>query len=292
MAFMNLKKSIIDSTLRAQPNTNRPFIVTTDASNVAIGAILAQKDDNGREIMVYAFSKRLDKTQENYSTTDKELLAVVKSLEHFRHYLLGKRFLLRTDHRALEYLWSTQNSNSRLLRWALKLQEYDFEPTYIKGSDNAADILSRPNTSNNTGIMRIEKREVNEIDSKKILDEYHISSGHGGTSTIEFMIGQRYIWKGMHKDIKDFLAGCEVCLKSGEERIQTKNTPILIEGPNELWVCDLIGRLETKSKQNKFIFVAIDHFTKWVESKVIVNKTAKAVKDAVEELIILMHGIP
>lgn len=69
---------------------------------------------------------------------------MVKSLVHFRHYLIGKPFVLKTDHRALEYMWSTENTNSRLLRWALKLQEFNFIPQYIKGYENAADGLSRP----------------------------------------------------------------------------------------------------------------------------------------------------
>lgn len=94
ISFENLKNSICKITYRAQPNLEKDFIVITDASNEAIGAILAQKDETGKEKMIYAFSKKLDKSQKNYSTTDKELLAVVKTLEHFRHYLLGRPFVL------------------------------------------------------------------------------------------------------------------------------------------------------------------------------------------------------
>ncbi|KAF9762994.1 Retrovirus-related Pol polyprotein from transposon [Nosema granulosis] len=115
-----------DETARAQPDFEKEFILTTDASEYGIGAILGQIDKVGREKMISSYSKNFDKHQMNYSVTDKELLAVVKGIEHYRHYLLGKEFILKTDHKALTYLWETKNPTSRLLRWAMKLQEYKF----------------------------------------------------------------------------------------------------------------------------------------------------------------------
>lgn len=85
----------------------------------------------------------MSKSEENYSVTDLELLAIVKGLKFYRHYLLGKNFTLRTDHRALTYIQSSQNSTGRLLRWSLQLPEYDFSVEYMKGEHNAADVLSR-----------------------------------------------------------------------------------------------------------------------------------------------------
>ncbi|MGL5771340.1 MAG: integrase catalytic domain-containing protein, partial [Bacteroidales bacterium] len=72
----------------------------------------------------------------------------------------------------------------------------------------------------------------------------------------------------------------------------TKNKPTMVHSPNELWECDLIGRLETKEGENKFIFVAIDHYTKWLEAKVIRNKTGKEIAEVIRELIINKHGSP
>jgi RNase H-like domain found in reverse transcriptase/Reverse transcriptase (RNA-dependent DNA polymerase) len=126
-AFHLIRKSLTEETSRAQPNFEKEFILTTDASETGIGAILSQIDDNGVEKMISAFSKNFDKHQLNYSVTDKELLAVVKSINHYRHYLLGKEFLLKTDHKALTYLWETKNPTSRLLRWSMILQEYEFK---------------------------------------------------------------------------------------------------------------------------------------------------------------------
>ena len=172
--------------------SHQPFILTTDASDRAIGGILSQRDKNGKEQIVHTSSKTLDKAQTNYSVTDKELLAVVKCLEHFRHYLLGKKFLLKTDHKALEYLWQTKNPSSRLLRYSLKLQDYNFEPIYIKGENNPADFLSRPI------IASVEAPELSEENKIKIIECYHQELGHASIANMEFAINNQYKWPRMH----------------------------------------------------------------------------------------------
>lgn len=126
-----LKKAIATTTFRKQPNLNLEFILTTDASSFAIGAVLSQINKEGKEEMIYAHSKGLDNAQLNNSVTEKELLAIIKSLEYFRAYLIGKTFTLRTDHKALEYLWNTKNPSSKLLRCSLKIQDFKFKPVYI-----------------------------------------------------------------------------------------------------------------------------------------------------------------
>jgi hypothetical protein len=93
--------------------------------------------------MISTFSRKLEKAESNYTITEKELFAIIKACDHFRHYLLGKRFTLRTDHKSLIYLKTCDTPSSRLLRWALKLQEFVFDVEYIKGDSNAADGLSR-----------------------------------------------------------------------------------------------------------------------------------------------------
>ncbi|KAF9761707.1 Retrovirus-related Pol polyprotein from transposon 17.6 [Nosema granulosis] len=92
--------------------------------------------------------------------TDKELLGVVKSIENYRHYLLGRESVLRTDHKALTYLWESKNPTSRLLRWSMKLQEYKFRIEYVKGEDNVADGVIRIFST-----AKIVARIVSEISS-------------------------------------------------------------------------------------------------------------------------------
>lgn len=115
----------------------------TDASNEGIGAILAQ-EISGHEHVVAYFSKSLSKPERNYCTTRKELLAIVKAIEHFHHYLYGRKFLLRTDHASLSWLLNFRNPEGQVARWIQRLQEYDFDIRHRKGTCHGnADALSR-----------------------------------------------------------------------------------------------------------------------------------------------------
>jgi hypothetical protein len=131
-AFIDLRNLIQKNTERYIPDFIKEFTLITDASSITIGALLTQTDEFGRSRFISAFSKGLDSAQKNYTVTEKELLAIVKACEHFKHYLIGKKFVLKTDHKALVYLKSCKNPTSRLLRWALKLEEFDFSMVYIK----------------------------------------------------------------------------------------------------------------------------------------------------------------
>ncbi|KRH94439.1 pol polyprotein, partial [Pseudoloma neurophilia] len=181
VAFKKTKETIAQVTKKAQPDLSLPFILTTDASNSAIGAILSQ-EKNGKRMIIHTFSKTLDKTQLNYSVTDKELLALVKGIEHFKYYLLGKKFILETDHQALKFLQQVTKPNSRLMRWSPFLQDYDFEVRYIPGELNAADDFSRYKT---VSLQCID--EITDHDKKKILNQYHIVSGHESKGTMHFL---------------------------------------------------------------------------------------------------------
>ncbi|KAI4293446.1 hypothetical protein PAPHI01_2720, partial [Pancytospora philotis] len=291
-AFKNLKEKIGNATKRAQPDFKNPFILITDASDEAIGAILAQKTNSGKEQMISAYSKALDATQKRYSVTDKELLAVVKAVDHYRHYLLGKQFTLKTDHKALAYLWEASNPTSRLLRWAMKLQEYNFQPEYIKGELNAADGLSRYTTVSSIVIDDAKITVSDKETQRKILQQYHSYTGHGSANTMKYLLNAKYHWTTMFHDIDELVNTCEICSKAGYERRNTKHRIITTTHENELWECDLIGILPRTRTGKKFIFVAIDHYSKWLETKAIAAKTKEAAVQAITELIINKHGTP
>ena len=143
-AFARLKKLLCSDPVLKSPNFEKEFILQTDASDRGVGAILSQLDDNGDEHPVAYFSKKLLAREEKYSVIEKECLAIKLSIRAFRVYLLGKPFTIQTDHRSLEWLNRLKENNSRLTRWSLELQPYQFTVEYRTGKSNSnADGLSR-----------------------------------------------------------------------------------------------------------------------------------------------------
>jgi transposase-like protein len=119
------------------------FVIDTDASNVGIGGVLSQVQD-GQERVVAFFSKTLSKAERNYCVTRRELLAVVKTLEHFHKYLYEQEFHLRTDHSALTRLLSFKYLEGQTARWVQRLQKYNFTSKHRQGIRHTnADALSR-----------------------------------------------------------------------------------------------------------------------------------------------------
>ena len=114
-----------------------------DASDYAMGAVLGHKAKKVFRALYYA-SKTFNEAQDNYSTTEKEMLAMVFACEKFRPYILGSHVIIHTDHAAIKYLMAKKEVKLRLIRWVLLLQEFDLEIKYKKGSDNViADHLLR-----------------------------------------------------------------------------------------------------------------------------------------------------
>ncbi|XP_036149749.1 uncharacterized protein LOC118647910 [Monomorium pharaonis] len=142
-SFESLKSKLITQPVLSYPDWNRPFVLTTDASNEAIGAILSQGTIGKDKPLAFAF-RTLNKAETRYSTTEKELLAIVWATKHFRQYLYGKKFTIVTDHKPLVWLMNVKDPNSRLMRWRLKLEEFDYKIVYKPGKTNTnADGLSR-----------------------------------------------------------------------------------------------------------------------------------------------------
>ncbi|XP_048618623.1 uncharacterized protein LOC125589950 [Brassica napus] len=142
-AFKNLKNALISAPIVQPPDWDLPFEIMCDASDFAVGAVLGQKRDKKSHVIYYA-SRTLDEAQAKYSTTEKELLAIVFAFEKFRSYLVGSKVTVYTDHAALRHLLAKKDAKPRLLRWILLLQEFDLEIKDRPGVENGvADHLSR-----------------------------------------------------------------------------------------------------------------------------------------------------
>lgn len=141
-AYQTLKYDLSHSVMLRNPDFTQTFQLQTDASDVGVGAVLSQGGASDQPIAYY--SRKLLEREKNYSTVEKECLAILLGVKAFAIYLLGKPFVLQTDNRALTWLKTLRDKNARLTRWSLALQPYTFEVQHRRGRENAnADALSR-----------------------------------------------------------------------------------------------------------------------------------------------------
>jgi hypothetical protein len=155
-AFVKLKNLLTSAPVIQPPDWSLPFEIMCNASDYVVGAVLGQRKDKKPYVIYYA-SKTLNSAQMNYTTIEKELLAVVFACEKFRSYLVGSPVVVFSDHAALKYLISKKYSKVRLVRWILLLQEFDITIKDKKGTENVvADHLSRLTTDSRSDITPID----------------------------------------------------------------------------------------------------------------------------------------
>nr|GFB98652.1 reverse transcriptase domain-containing protein [Tanacetum cinerariifolium] len=170
-AFQTLKKKLTEAPILIAPNWDLPFELMCDASDFAIGAVLEQHYEKHFRPIHYA-SKTLTEAESNYTTTEKEMLAVVYAFEKFRSYLIMNKCIVHMDHFALKYLFAKKDANARLLWWVLLLEEFDFYVLDTKGAENlVADHLSR-----------LENPYENVLDPKEINETFPLET----LSTVTF----------------------------------------------------------------------------------------------------------
>ena len=152
-AFRRMKKLVADARLLRHHDPTKPYEVMTDASTYALGAVLLQRhwDEKLQKMVAHPvefLSKKFTDAQRNWSVSELELYAFIAAVKVWRRYLLGKRFVVYTDHKNLVQLFKYQHREGRLARWKMALLGYDFDSKYIPGGRNvAADWMSRENQS-------------------------------------------------------------------------------------------------------------------------------------------------
>ena len=143
VAFEEIKFRLVQASIMAALEWDQGFEIMCDASDFAMGAVLGQRKEKIFRAIYYA-SRTFNEAQENYSTPEREMLAIVFACEKFRPYILGSHIIVHTDHAAIKYLMLKKEAKPRLIRWVLLLQEFDLEIKDKKGCDNViADHLSR-----------------------------------------------------------------------------------------------------------------------------------------------------
>ncbi|CAB0008807.1 unnamed protein product [Nesidiocoris tenuis] len=316
LAFETLKERLTSPPILAYPDFTSSFILATDASGCGVGAVLSQLH-NGKEHPVAYASRALNKAEMNYSATELELLAIVYAVNYFHQYLWGSHFTIITDHAALRYLHQMKDSNSRIMRWSLLLEEYAYTPKYKKGTINSnADGLSRAfavvetlssdqfiaqqaqdsfcNRVKNTpkycntgdGVLAKHTRQglrivVPSSLRLKVLALNHSTpqGGHCGHRKTYQATSSKYFWPGMAKDVASFVRRCPQCALV-KDHGRVKPPMGKFNDPKQAFEAisiDIVGPLPPTPDGFKYILTVIDQFSRFVQFYALKTQTAEEI---------------
>ncbi|GKV33273.1 hypothetical protein SLEP1_g41801 [Rubroshorea leprosula] len=314
-AFRTLVTKLTTAPIIQSPDWSLSFEVMCDASNHAVGAVLGQRRE-GKPFVVYYASRTLNSAQRNYSTTEKELLAVVFALDKFRSYLIGSPITVFTDHSALKYLISKKDAKARLIKWILLLQEFDLTIKDKKGVENVvADHLSRLEL-NDSNIESSPIRDdfpdehlltVSQVPWYAHIVNYLVSSeipldwsaqdkpcgGHFSMKKTAAKILQcGFYWPTLFKDTNSFCRSCDRCQKLGAltRRHMMPLNPILVIEIFDCWGIDFMGPFPS-SFGYLYILLAVDYVSKWVEAVPCRTNDNKVVVKFLKENVLSRYGV-
>ncbi|UYV85023.1 hypothetical protein LAZ67_X004325 [Cordylochernes scorpioides] len=277
--FEQCKQALANTALLAYPDAELPISLCTDASDRAVGSVLQQLDNNIWKPIAF-FSKKLNPAQCNYSTYDRELLAIHLSIKFFKHLLEAREFTILTDHKPLIYAFKQKNEKAspRQLKHLQYISQFTTDIKYIKGTDNiVADALSRVDAITTIDYEEIAKEQTGDselqnliskntslnfkqcpLQSGKLLWNFHELS-HPGIKATTKQLTSRFIWPNMNKDIRKWAQACVICQKC-KVSIHTKSEIGKYQEVDERFSVvhiDLIGPLPP-SNGNIYCLTCID----------------------------------
>nr|GEW18183.1 hypothetical protein [Tanacetum cinerariifolium] len=251
-AFQTLKKKLTEAPIQIAPKWDQPFELMFDASDFAVGGVLGQRIKKHFRPIHYA-SKTMNEAESNYTTMEKEVLAVVYAFKIFRSYLIMNKSIVYTDHFAFKYLFAKKDAKARLLRWILLLQEFDFKVVDTKGAENyAADHLSRlENPYENV----FDLKEINEFFPLETISKlaHHDQSTPWFADFANYHAG-KFIIKGMSTQQKNkFFKDAKKLSTSSQLAIVDPSGDITVPttSPKRFLIQGFIGQQFTKMPSTK-----------------------------------------
>ena len=306
-AFNSLKEALISAPVLGFPTKDDTFILDTDASDHSTGAVLSQLQ-HGKEVVIAYASHRLSKSERLYCVTRKELFSVYRYIKQFKHYLLGKKFHVRTDHRALLWLlnWSKPNT-SQYCSWKGELEGYDFSVEHRPGTlHKNADALSRrpcgqcelehnmPCPKRN---VKCYNEELNNIHQKHMKDANtvmlcHRNLGHCGSWKCFQYLKRLYGNVFSFNLVKETVNKCKICLINKPNKVDNRNKMNLtVDGVFKKIAIDISGPFNAYGGF-RYILAIIDHFSKYVCLIPLKSTDAKTVCEKLIQEWISKLGIP
>ncbi|XP_074282653.1 uncharacterized protein LOC141607192 [Silene latifolia] len=323
-AFDMLKEKLILAPIIQPPNWNEPFEIMSDASNYDLGAVLGQRVRRAPQVIQYA-STMMNEAQRNYTTTEKEFLAVVFALEKFRPYILGAKVIIFMDHVALRHLVNKKESNPRLMRWVLLLSGFDVELKDKKGTTGRDNLFVNflvlqefPKGLSHSQRDKIKsdatyyvwddlylwkfcadqviRRCVPDTEILPILKfchEYACGGHFGAKKTARKVLESGFFWPTLFRDAHAIVKTCDRCQRVGNisKRGQMPQTPMIYCEIFDVWGNDFMGPFPA-SCGNVYILLAVDYVSKWVEAKATKTDDAKVVGEFIKTNIFYRFGFP
>nr|GEV91174.1 reverse transcriptase domain-containing protein [Tanacetum cinerariifolium] len=271
-AFETLKKKLTKALISVVPDWNLPFELMCDASDFAIGAILGQHKIKHFQPIHYT-SKIIIEAQIHYTTTEKEMLAVVYAFEKFRPYLVLSKSIVYTDHSALKYLPNKQDAKSRL-------------------ENPHKEVLENKDINENFPLEILGSLSSDTIDILKACHEGPTGGHHGANLTGKKVFDAGFFWPLICRDAHDMIKSCDTCQRQGKisQKDEMPQNAIQVCEILDVWGIDFM-RPFPSSKGNKYVLIAVDYLSKWVEAKVLPTNDARVVIKFLKSLF-SQFGIP